>query len=350
MRAAQVITPKKPLQIRDLNTPVPKGRQVIVKVLAAGVCHSDIHIWEGGYEGTKGEIMKVEERTVKFPPTLGNEIAGTVDAVGGDVMGFRRGDQVLVYPWIGDGTCPACQVGDEQLCDNPKSIGIFQQGGYADKVVVPDYKYLVSIDKLDANAACSLACSGLTAYTAVKNASTSPKQTMVIIGVGGLGLMAIQIARTLLNPSIIAVDIDDKKLREARKLGADYTVNSRKGDPVNQVKDLTKGIGPEAVLDFVNAPKTAEPGINMLRKRGKLVLVGLFGGTIELNLPLIPLRSYSIIGSYTGRLADLHDLVDLVRRGAVNPIVARTFTLSQANEALVRLKEGKIIGRTVLKP
>src|SRR6266511_6327823 len=111
MRAAQVITPKKPLQIRDLNTPVPKGRQVIVKVLAAGVCHSDIHIWEGGYEGTKGEIMKVEERGVKFPLTLGHEIAGTVDAVGGDVMGFRRGDQVLVYPWIGDGTCPACQVG-----------------------------------------------------------------------------------------------------------------------------------------------------------------------------------------------------------------------------------------------
>lgn len=350
MNAAQVIRPKQRLEVRNLKTPIPKGKQVLVDIESAGVCHSDIHIWEGGYEGVKGEIMKVEERGVKFPLTLGHEIAGRIEKVGSDVKGFKKGERVVVYPWIGDGICPACQVGDEHICDNPKSLGIFQNGGYAESVLVPDEKYLVRIDDLDANQVSSLACSGLTAYTAVKNANTSPKQTMVIIGVGGLGLMAVQIARALLNPKIIAVDIDDKRLKQAKKVGADYIVNSKSDDAVKQVKDLTNGLGAEAVVDFVNAPKTVEPGINMLRKCAKLVLVGLFGGSVELNLPLIPLRSYNIIGSYTGRLADLNDLVGLVKRGAVNPIVTKTFKLKQATDALEQLKAGNIIGRAVLNP
>lgn len=350
MRAAQVIRPKQPLEIRDLEAPVPKGKQVLVEIASAGVCHSDIHIWEGGYEGVKGEIMKVEERGVKFPLTLGHEIAGRIESIGSDVKGFKNSERVLVYPWIGDGVCPACQTGDEHVCDNPKSLGIYQSGGYAEKVLVPDEKYLVRIDDLEPDSASSLACAGLTAYTAVKNANTSPKQALVITGIGGLGLMAVQTARALLNPKIIAVDIDDKRLKEAEKLGADYCVNSRSGDAVKQVKDLTNGLGAEAVIDFVNAPKTVEPGINMLRKRGKLVLVGLFGGSIELNLPLVPLRSYNIIGSYTGRLADLHDLVGLAKRGAVKPVVTKTFKLEEATEALTQLKAGQVIGRAVLNP
>ena len=350
MKAAQVMRPKQPLDVRNLQKPEPRGKQVVVDIASAGVCHSDIHIWEGGYEGAKGEIMKVEDRGVKFPLTLGHEIAGKIESIGSDVKGFKKGGRVVVYPWIGDGICPACQVGDEHLCDNPRSLGIFQNGGYAEKVLVPDEKYLVSIGDLNADAVSSLACSGLTSYTAVKNANTSPKQTMVIIGVGGLGLMAVQIARALLNPTIITVDIDNKRLKQAKKVGADYTVNSKSGDTVGQVKNLTNDLGAEAVVDFVNAPKTVESGLSMLRKRGKLVLVGLFGGSIELNLPLIPLRSYNIIGSYTGRLADLSDLVGLVKRGEVNPIVTKTFKLKQATQALEQLKKGKIIGRAVINP
>ena len=345
MKAARILKPREPLIIEDLNTPKPRGVQVLVKMQSTGVCHSDLHLWEGGYDGPAGLFMKVEDRGVKFPLTPGHEVAGTVESLGEDVESFNIGDKVLIYPWIGDGICPACQVGDEHICDNPKSLGIFQHGGYAEKILVPDEKYLVRIDDLDADVVSSLACSGLTAYTAVKNANTSPKQTMVIIGIGDLGLMAVQIARSLLNPKIIAVDIDDKRLRQAKKLGADYILNSRSGDVVKQVKDFTNGLGAEAVVDFVNTSKTVEPSINILRKRGKLVLVGLFGGSSELNLPLIPLRSYNIIGSYTGRLADLNDLVGLVKRSAINPIVAKTFKLRQATKALEELKAGKIIGR-----
>jgi alcohol dehydrogenase, propanol-preferring len=267
--------------------------------------------------------MSVEERGVKFPLTLGHEIAGTVEAVGSAVSEFKVGQRVLVYPWIGDGVCPACQVGEENLCDHPKSLGVFQNGGYAEKVLVPDEKYLVDIGNLDFDSVSSLACSGLTSFTAIKNAAVSPKQTLVIAGIGGLGLMAVQIARALMNPTIIAVDIDDKRLDQAKNLGANHVVNSKQGDAPKQIKDLTSGLGADAIVDFVNGPKTVGAGIDMLRKRGRLVLIGLFGGSIELSLPLVPLKAMHILGSYTGKLADLADLVALTRRGVIRPIVSR---------------------------
>ncbi len=348
MKAAQVVRPKEPLELKELPNPDPGDKQVVVQVHSSGVCHSDIHIWEGGYEGAKGQLMSVEERGVKFPLTLGHEIAGTVEAVGSAVSEFKVGQRVLVYPWIGDGVCPACQVGEENLCDHPKSLGVFQNGGYADKVLVPDEKYLVDIGNLDFDSVSSLACSGLTSFTAIKNAAVSPKQTLVITGIGGLGLMAVQIARALMNPTIIAVDIDDKRLDQAKNLGANHVVNSKQGDAPKQIKDLTSGLGADAIVDFVNAPKTVGAGIDMLRKRGRLVLIGLFGGSIELSLPLVPLKAMHILGSYTGKLADLADLVALTRSGAIRPIVARKYSLDQANEALLQLKSGKIIGRAVI--
>jgi propanol-preferring alcohol dehydrogenase len=348
MKAAQVVRPREPLELKELPNPDPGGKQVVVQVHSSGVCHSDIHIWEGGYEGAKGQLMSVEERGVKFPLTLGHEIAGTVEAVGSAVSEFKVGQRVLVYPWIGDGVCPACQVGEENLCDHPKSLGVFQNGGYAEKVLVPDEKYLVDIGNLDFDSVSSLACSGLTSFTAIKNAAVSPKQTLVITGIGGLGLMAVQIARALMNPTIIAVDIDDKRLDQAKNLGANHVVNSKQGDAPKQIKDLTSGLGADAIVDFVNGPKTVGPGIDMLRKRGRLVLIGLFGGSIELNLPLVPLKAMHILGSYTGKLADLADLVALTRRGAIRPIVARKYSLDQVNEALLQLKSGKIIGRAVI--
>ncbi|HJS64027.1 MAG TPA: alcohol dehydrogenase catalytic domain-containing protein [Nitrososphaeraceae archaeon] len=134
MKAVQVIKPKEKLEERKLVNPKPRGKQVVVEINSAGVCHSDIHIWEGGYEGTKGQIMSVLERGVKFPLTLGHEIAGTVEAVGSDVAGIKKGQNVVVYPWIGDGVCPACQIGDEHICGHPRSLGVFLNGGYAEKV------------------------------------------------------------------------------------------------------------------------------------------------------------------------------------------------------------------------
>ena len=123
MKAAQVMKPKTPLGIKELPNPLPQGKQVLVRVHSSGVCHSDIHIWEGGYEGAKGQIMSVEDRGVKFPLTMGHEIAGIIEDFGSDVTEFKKGQRVLVYPWIGDGVCPACQIGEENLCDHPVTLG-----------------------------------------------------------------------------------------------------------------------------------------------------------------------------------------------------------------------------------
>lgn len=350
MKAARILKTKEPLEIKDVVIPKPRNDQVLVKVESVGVCHSDLHLWEGGYAGPQGVFMKVEDRGVRFPLTPGHEIAGSVEEVGESVTGFQKGDKVLVYPWIGEGTCPACRVGEENICDAPRTLGVYQDGGYSESVLVPSYKHLIKIGDLDVNAAASLACSGLTAYTAIKKANAQPGETIVIIGAGGLGLMAVQMAKAVTNARIAIVDIDDKKLAEAKRLGADELVNSAGGDPVGGVKAITGSLGAEAVIDFVNNQKTAPNSMNMLRKRGRLVMVGLFGGSLELNLPLVPLRAFTLTGAYTGKFADLVELVALARMNKIRSVVSRKFGLDDANAALEELKAGKIIGRAVINP
>jgi len=350
MKSAQIIKIKEKLSIVDLPDPKPRDTQVLVRIEASGVCHSDIHLWEGGYQGAAGTFLKVEDRGVKFPITPGHEISGKIEAIGESVSGFSVGDRVVVYPWIGEGSCPACRVAQENLCDTPKTIGIYRDGGYSELVLVPNFRYLVKIDNMDVNSSASLACSGLTAFNAVKKAAVGPGESIVIIGAGGLGLMSVQIARAITNATIVVVDVDDKRLAEAKKLGAHEVVNSSKVDPVEDIKRLTNSLGTEAVIDFVNNNRTAPISINMLRKRGKLVMVGLFGGALELSLPVIPLRGFTITGAYTGSFNDLVELVNLAKTGKIKSVVNRTYKLDDANQALDDLRAGKIVGRAVLNP
>ena len=350
MKSAQIIKIKEKLSVVDLPDPKPRDTQVLIRIEASGVCHSDIHLWEGGYEGAAGTFLKVEDRGVKFPITPGHEISGKIEAIGESVSGFSVGDRVIVYPWIGEGSCPACRVAQENLCDTPRTIGIYRDGGYSELVLVPNFRYLVKIDNMDVNSSASLACSGLTAYNAVKKATVGPGESIVIIGAGGLGLMSVQIARAITNSTIVVVDVDDKRLSEAKRLGAHEVVNSSKVDPVEDIKRLTSSLGAEAVIDFVNNTRTAPLSINMLRKRGKLVMVGLFGGALELSLPIIPLRGFTITGAYTGSFNDLVDLVNLSKTGKIKSVVNRTYKLDDANQALEDLRAGKIVGRAVLNP
>jgi propanol-preferring alcohol dehydrogenase len=267
------------------------------------------------------------------------------------VKGFGKNEKVLVYPWIGEGMCPACRIGEENLCDKPRSLGIYNDGGYAEYVMVPDYKYLVKIgDDMDTDISAPLPCAGLTAYGAVKNANLKPDDNVVIVGTGGLGLMAIQLVRAVTAARIIAMDIDDKKLQVAKKEGADTVVNLKNEDYIKVVMELTDKLGVDAVIDFVNSTKSVEDYMQILRRRAKLVLVGLFGGELRFSLVSIPTRAYKIIGSYTGSLQDLIELVSLAKRGVVKPVVSNRFKLDQAGEALQMLKDGKIVGRGVINP
>jgi propanol-preferring alcohol dehydrogenase len=346
MKAARIVNVNEPLQIQEVQTPKPKGSQILIKVQSSGVCHSDVHVWEGYYEGIGGQPLKTTDRGVKYPLTPGHEIAGIVDSLGEQVEGFSKNEKVLLYPWIGEGMCPACRIGEENLCDKPRSLGIYNDGGYAEYVLVPNYKYLVKIgEDMDTDTSAPLSCAGLTAYGAVKNASLKPDDNVVIVGTGGLGLMSIQLVRAVTAARIIAIDIDDKKLQVAEKEGADIVVNSKKEDSIKVVMELTDNLGVDAVIDFVNATKSVEADMQILRRRAKLVLVGLFGGELRLSLVTMPTRAYKIIGSYTGSLQDMIELVSLANRGLVKPVVSNRFKLDQAGEGLQMLKDGKIVGR-----
>ena len=349
MKSAQIIEPNKPLQINEIVLPNPNGNQVIIRVKSTGVCHSDLHLWDGGYDTGDG-FMKVTDRGVKFPVTPGHEVVGTVEQMGDSVEGVNIGDLVLVYPWIGCEQCPTCQSGDTNLCELPKSLGVFQNGGYAECVLVPDSKFLAKINNLDPDAAASLACSGLTAFTAIKKALVNKPENILIVGAGGLGLMGVQIAKALTNSNIICADLDDEKLNSAKKLGATHIVNTKKPDAIKEIMSICNEKGVDSIIDFVNAPPTVKMDLSIIRKRGNIVLVGLFGGSIDLSLVSIPLKAITIQGAYTGNYNDMIELVKLAESGVINPIVSKHYTLDEANIALEDLKNRKIIGRAVINP
>jgi alcohol dehydrogenase, propanol-preferring len=353
MKAVRIIRPNESLQIQELEIPKPKYSQVLVKVQSSGVCHSDIHLWEGGYQGSEGQFLRTTDRGVRYPLIPGHEIAGIVDSFGEEAEGFfSKNDKVIVYPWIGEGLCPACRVGEENLCDKPRSLGVYIDGGYAEYVLVPSYKYLVKIDKhMDIDASATLSCSGLTAYSAIKSSIIKANENVVIVGgTGGLGLMAVQLAKALTGSKVIVIGLHDNKLQAAKKYGADVIINSSKEDPAKAIMEMTDNLGADAVIDFVNATKTVESDMQFLRRRSRLVLVGLFGGEMKLNLISMSTRAHKLIGIDNGSIIDLIELVSLVKRQVIKPVVSNRFKLEQAADALAMLKDGKIIGRSVINP
>ena len=310
MKVAQITEPNQPLKINEIEKLSPTNTQVLVKVKSTGVCHSDLHLLEGGYDTGDG-FMKVTDRGVKFPVIPGHEIVGIIEDVGDSVKDVSIGDMVLVYPWMGCGKCSTCQNGNTNLCESPKSLGVFQDGGYAEHVLVPDYKFLEKIDGLDPDVAASLACSGLTAYTAIKKSLVNDPENILIVGAGGLGLMGVQIAKTLTNANVICADLDDQKLSSAKELGATHIVNTKEPDAIKKIMSICNDKGVDSIVDFVNAPPTVKMNLSLIRKRGNIILVGLFGGAVELPLVSVPLKAITIQGAYTGSYNDMLELINI---------------------------------------
>src|SRR5262249_47275229 len=356
MRSFKVVDFNAPLKEVEEPTPGPSGTQVLLRVKAAGVCHSDVHIGEGGSElGHGRKPLSLKDRGVSLPRTMGHETVGEVVAFGpdvkdGDTGGLKKGDVVLAYPWLGCGKCPTCLGGDENMCAvKPNALGVFCDGGYADHMTVPHPKYLLDLKGLDPLTAAPYACSGVTTYSALKKVEKDFNTPIVIFGAGGLGLMALSLLKAMGGKGAIAVDIDARKREAAEAAGAPATV-ARKAPGAREQLAKKAGEPIRAAIDLVGNAQTTQLGFDCLTKGGKLVIVGLFGGGATFPLPLIPIKAITIQGSYVGNLRETQELLDLVRTKKIPPIPVTPLPLAKANEALHDLHKGKLVGRAVLTP
>ena len=352
MRRQSILAYGEPLQETNTETPVPKGREVVIKVHHCGVCHSDIHMHDGYFN--LGRNKQLDVRALRqLPFTLGHEIEGEIVAIGPEVNNVILGERRAVYPWIGCGTCSLCMGNEEIYCNNPRHLGITIDGGYASHALVPDSKYLLDVSGVDPAVAGMCMCSGLTALSALKKLKKGNQViipgSILIIGLGGVGMMAVEIAKALFGVPPLVADIDADKRDTALSLGAMAAF-----DPADRAarKELMKisGGGVAGAVDFAGAEGSVNFGQSALRKGGKLIVAGLIGGHFEMAIPMFPLRAIAIEGSFVGTLDEAADILDMVRQGKIQPIPIEKRPLGNANEALDQLRKGEIVGRVVLTP
>jgi alcohol dehydrogenase/propanol-preferring alcohol dehydrogenase len=353
MRAWAVVENGAPLQEIELPTPEPKGTEVLIEVTHCGVCHSDLHIWDGYYDLGGGQHMSLKDRGVVLPLAMGHEIVGRVAKLGPDAQGDKHrvkvGDLRIVFPWLGCGTCEKCLAEEDNMCLVPRSLGVYANGGYGTHVIAPHPRHLVDPGKLDPAVAATYACSGITVYSAIRKAMPpSPDEAIVVVGAGGLGLNAIAVLKAMEHRHIVVVDISAEKRDAALAAGAHKVVDGNGEDVAKRI--MAAAGGPVlAVIDLVNGTQTARFAFAALRKGGKLVQVGLFGGELSLPLPLMAIRALTVQGSYVGNPKELRELVKLAQDGTLPALPVATVPQNQAYDALMRLRDGKVTGRLVLR-
>ena len=344
MLSWEIVEHGKPLQKALKETPKPRGAEVLMRITRSGVCHSDLHIWDGYFDLGGGKRFYVKERGCVPPFTPGHEPFGVVEALGPRARGVKVGQKRLIYPWIGCGKCAVCKAGQDNYCvSGSRFLGVNRPGAYSTHVLVPEPKYLLDTAGIDDSFAATLACSAVTAYSAANKLPKLNKgDSVAVLGCGGLGLIAVSVLKARGVGTIVGCDIDDAKLAAAQKLGAKKTVNTRAPDALQQMQ------GVAAAIDFVGSPATAALGIAALRKGGRYVLCGLYGGELAHPLPPIAQRAIGIVGSYVGSLQELKEVVALAKKRKLRATPVETRSADEANTALQDLKAGKVVGRIVL--
>lgn len=338
----------KPLGKHESTNPTPEGRQVLLEVKACGLCHSDLHLHDGYFD--LGDAGKIDAKRIVNPPrVLGHEIAGVVAAVGPQATGVAVGERRVIYPWIGCGDCALCRAGNEHLCNAASALGVHRDGGFSDLVLVPDAKYLLDYAPLAEDQACTYACSGLTAYSALKKAGTmEPQEKLLIIGAGGVGLSGIRFAKSLGLPAPIVAEVDRGKWEMAKAAGAADVVDPAADGALKSLVKATGGIS--VAIDFVGAGSTFAFGFGALAKAGKLIVVGLFGGATPLAPAMVAMKAVTVIGSYVGSLQEMQELMTIARSGSLPDLPLATRPLHEVNDALEDLRQGRVRGRVVMKP
>ena len=343
MKAVRFAGVGRPPQIESVPKPSPGPGQVVIKIGGAGVCHSDLHVME-------------EDLGFKPPFTLGHENAGWVFALGEGVRGFTEGDAVAVYgPW-GCGRCHACQLSMENYCENWAEMdgfggGLGLDGGMAEYMLVPTARLLVPLGDLSPAKAAPLSDAALTPYHAIRRAlpHLSAETTAVVLGVGGLGHMAIQLLRVLAPVRIVAADVDDTKLQHAKALGADDIVNNRNAsEAAERIRQITGARGAGLVLDCVGVQPTLDLGAKLLGRNSVWTIVGLGGGRHEFRHGSTPYGTTMSI-PYWGSRVELMEVIAMARDGRIHAETTE-FPLTEAVDVYAKLKAGQITGRAVLVP
>src|SRR5450830_322345 len=334
-----------PLCETVVDCPQPTGTQVLVRIARCGVCHSDLHMQDGYFLLGDGKQLDVRAgRTLPF--TLGHEIAGEVESAGPDAH-VAPGAQVAIYPWIGCGQCAACKAGDENICAAPRHLGITVDGGFASHVLIPHPRYTIDYAPLSASYAGALMCSGLTAYAALKRLSDrAARAPLLLVGLGGVGLMGLALARAMYGTAPYVADIDANKRAAALAAGAAAAFDP--ADPGARKELLKASGGIYAACDFVGSDKSLNFATGVLAKGGKVVVTGLIGGAYSTPVAMFPLKAMTIEGTTTGTLAEARELIDLVRAKNIAPPPIAERPLDQAQATLDDLRAGRIVGRVVL--
>ncbi|HXF71046.1 MAG TPA: NAD(P)-dependent alcohol dehydrogenase [Actinomycetota bacterium] len=349
MQAYRLTGWQQPPELQEVPVPDPGPGEVLVRVGGAGLCHSDLHVmdWPAG------------TLPYDLPFTLGHEVAGWVEAVGAGVPteapgALEVGQPVAVYgPW-GCGRCHRCRQGVENLCENAGQLraaggGLGRDGGLAPYMLVPSARFLVPLGDLDPVEAAPLTDAGLTSYHAIKRSLSLllPGSTAVVIGVGGLGHMAVQLLKALSPAQVVAVDVSQEKLALAREVGADAAVPAGE-EAAGSVLEVSGRRGAELVLDMVGSDQTLALAAQVVRPAGHLTLVGLAGGSLPFGFFRVPLEA-SLAAPYWGTVTELMEVLELARAGRIRAHVER-FRLVEVEEAYRRLRSGAVRGRAVVVP
>jgi NAD+-dependent secondary alcohol dehydrogenase Adh1 len=329
------------LHVDDVPEPrIERPTDVIVRIGGAGLCRTDLHIIEGVWRGTLDP---------ELPHTVGHENAGWVEAVGSAVTTVRPGDAVIVHPLKTCGVCLGCRRGEDMYCANGEFPGLAVAGGMANYLRTVERSLIKLAENLEPKAVAPLADAGLTAHRVAKKAALvlPPGSTCAIIGIGGLGHIALQSLRALCATDIIAIDLIEDHRKLAEQLGADHVVEGGDG-VVDRVKDMTGGRGVEAVIDFVGEHGTTEQGPAMLAQGGTYFVVG-YGGSVDVPALTYIFNEVSTVGTLVGNYTDLVELMELAARGKVG-LHMQEYRLDDVNQAIDDLYAGRVQGRAVIVP
>ncbi len=342
MKAVRMVKPGQPLEMQEVSVPHVGAKDVLVKVKAAGICRSDVH-----YRAGTSPVHPL-------PMTLGHEVAGVIEEVGPAVRNVKVGDRVCLHYLVTCGDCRYCAMGSEQFCTSGSMIGKYQDGGYAECIVVPSRNAIPLPDEIPFEQGAVMMCSSATSLHALNKAELKPGESVAVFGVGGLGISAVQLARAFGALDVYAVDINADKLKLAESYGA-VPVNASIADPVAEIRRLTGGQGVDVALELVGLPQTVKQAVHSLAVFGRAVLVGIADQPFELNsYQDIILKEAQIIGCSDHLLQELPLLVELVRRGVLDlsQIVTRTVPLDAEaiNAALDDLEAFGPEVRTVITP